>query len=516
MARILKTCLKCGKITRVKESQISKHLKKEIIVLECGHNIFKDLEVRETSERDPIWLKAYPFQRDGVKFLEDANYNAALTDEMGLGKTPQSLLALRYNFAKLTPCLIIGPSGLCYNWAREYMKWVVNEDSDPIDKVPYIHQSGQIPLLPGFKFNYLSMDLLSKPAILDSIKNMDFKLLIIDEVHNFKNSQAKRTQALVEAVEHIPHKIVLSGTAIKNRFIEFFTPLNLIKPEHWPDRRALNRYADYDWDTKRYLGIKPYKLKEFQDLTKDYILRRTKSEVLTDLPPIQRNSVMIDITDNQKIVNAYNSVLDELEIALQTKRSAEVDILGILANLRHICGVAKCKVLTTMILEFLESHEDDKLAIGVHHKNVVEYLVKALKSQGIEAVTITGSDNAVSKQEKEDKFRDNSRVLIANMIACGEGRNMQFCSNAFIGERGWNPAVERQFEGRFHRIGQSQGVQISYINAQNTIDSFFESMVSMKGLIEDQVLDGDVSGNYNDVYILAEQVVRSRLKYVGI
>lgn len=519
MARILKKCPKCGKIARVQESQFSKLLKKELIFLACGHMITKDIETRQKSERDPIWLKAYPFQQIGVKFLEDSNYNAALTDEMGIGKTIQALLAYRYNRDKLSPILVIGPSGLCYNWAREYLKWAVPEDAVAIDKFPCIHQSGKSPLLPGFKFYFISMDLISKPVIIKSIQEMKFKLLIIDEAHNFKNSDAKRTVGLIKAVESIPHKIALSGTAIKNRFTEYFTILNLIKPEHWPDRAVMNQFSDYDWVTKRYLGISPHRLDQFRDMTKRYILRRTKAEVLDDLPPIQRTTTIIDVTDNQNIVTQYNKVLDQLELAIRASKVSRANsnnILGLLSNLRHLCGIAKCSAITQLALDFLESHETDKLAIGVHHVNVVDYLKIAIERNGYPVVTITGADSALEKDIKENEFRNGKRLLVANMIACGEGRNMQFCSNAFIAERGWNPAVERQFEGRFHRIGQSKGVQIDYISAKDTIDQFFESMVAMKGVIEDQVLDGDTADNYQSVYELAEMVVTSRLKYVGV
>lgn len=518
MARILKKCPKCGKIARVKESQFSKLLKKELIFLACGHMVTKDLEIRKVSERDSIWLKAYPFQQEGVKFLEDSNYNAALTDEMGIGKTIQALLAYRYNQDKFGKILVIGPSGLCYNWAREYLKWAVPENAKPIARIPYIHQDGKLPLLPGFIFYFVSMDLIAKPVVKKSIRKMKFKLLIIDEAHNFKNPIAKRTQGLIEAVGDIPHKIALSGTAIKNRFTEYFTILNLIKPEHWPDRAIMNQFADYDWSTKRYLGISPNRLTQFQDMTKGYILRRTKAEVLDDLPPIQRTTTIIDVTDNKNIVMQYNKILDELERAIaknRTSKSSANNLLGLLSNLRHLCGIAKCSAITELALNFLESHETDKLAIGVHHVNVVDYLRIAIEKKGYEVVTITGSDNAEQKDIKENEFRNGKRLLVANMIACGEGRNMQFCSNAFIAERGWNPAVERQFEGRFHRIGQTRGVQIDYISARNTIDQFFESMIEMKGVIEDQVLDGDVSLNYGSVYHLAESVVASRLEYVG-
>lgn len=165
--------------------------------------------------RDPIFARAMNFQRVGVDFFENANFNAALLDEMGLGKTIQVLLALRHNKAKLTPTLIVVKASLRLNWATEMVNngWV-SDVNDPTD-YPFILLDGKSALIPGFKYYIVPMSLLEK--FKTELRDFGFKLLVVDESQAFSNTTTKRTKALLEIAENIPHRICTSGTPILNR-----------------------------------------------------------------------------------------------------------------------------------------------------------------------------------------------------------------------------------------------------------------------------------------------------------
>jgi hypothetical protein len=129
---------------------------------------------------------------------------------MGLGKTIQALLALRYNWEALTPCVITCKASLTYNWLREYLKWVCDiwtpEDEANLDgkKMPYLYNDGTLPLIPGFPVTIIPMSLLARPDVQKVLREkVKPKLIIGDEVHNFKNTNSQRTQALYDVLDGV-------------------------------------------------------------------------------------------------------------------------------------------------------------------------------------------------------------------------------------------------------------------------------------------------------------------------
>ena len=105
--------------------------------------------------------------------------------------------------------------------------------------------------------------------------------------------------------------------------------------------------------------------------------------------------------------------------------------------------------------------------------------------------------------------------MIASILGCGIGRNLQFCNNVLIGEREWNKSIETQFEDRFHRFGTENKVIIDYCMAAQTIDEMSDEMVKLKGQISGSVLEKNWNIDNDLLVELAEMVVAKRLKYVG-
>jgi len=525
-------------------------IKRIQLKFKCGHSILEKLQAIEIpQDRDEKWSEFFPFQQDGIKFIEQSNYKTLVADEMGLGKTIQALGALRYNFDKLTPTLIICKSSLIFNWMREFMKWVkVNNPALEQDfaSLPIPVMDGQCAPLPGFKVYLVSMDLLAKPKILQWIQETPFKTLIIDESHHFKNINSKRTSAINTSTKHIPNRICLSGTPILNNALEYFPTLNLIRPEHFPSRaRFIQRYIDYNSETKRYLGLAEYARNDFFRMTSQYVIRRLKKDVLKDLPPMRVNEQVISSFD-KAFASAYNLQIDKLDLMLATMKTdfnlkaGFMDILAILSKMRHITGLAKVKSAFEYAEEFFESTpESSKLCIGIHHKDVALWLSQLLAKHN--PVMISGADSPEEKQRKEDQFRSSSRLAIVNTLAVGEGRNFQFCANALVVENQWNQSKEDQFCGRFQRpikcpkcdtpfIKDSSSevpyyrcpkcnettdiipIQVDYLLAANTIDEFFSKLKQLKGTICNSTMSWDFETDYRAIYDLAKEVVMARMK----
>lgn len=311
--------------------------------------------------------------------------------------------------------------------------------------------------------------------------------------------------------------ILLSGTPIKNRADEYFVPLNLLRPDVFTDIRSFRRnWLDQDPNTHKWNRIKRWKLDEFREMTKDFIIRREKS--ILNLPAFRRTFERISFEDDT-LRQAYNKALDELQKKTESESDPDgkynfFDVEANLMTLRRICGMAKIPFALEYVETFLDTTEDEKIAIGVHHEAVRDALYFALKEKGFAPLKLSGEDNAENKNRIQRLFCDDPerRVLIINMLAGGVGLNLQACNNTLILERQWSAADEEQFEGRFHRSGQTKPVLAEYMIAEGTIDQYFMELVENKRQICGESLDGwDFKADSDTLRDLVTQTLSKRL-----
>lgn len=507
MARLLVKCPYCNKIAEQTKSSHGFGL--IFKTYSCGHTV-TEKEIQIPANRDELWLQARPYQQAGVEFLEKSNFRALLADAMGLGKTIQVLLSIRYHWEDLTPTLYVVKSALKYQWAAEYHKWALTSDKQAdLGNIPYIVTDGQMPILPGFRAYIVSMDLLRNRW--EDLTRLGIKLLVVDESHNFKNGETKRTIHLKKlvSVAEIPYVICTSGTPILNRADEFFTTLNLLRPERFSSlTRFQQRWLEPN-EKGKYTKIKSWALQDWRDLTSEFIIRREKREVLSDLPSFQRNFRWFEIED-QNLKTQYNAQVNTIEALLNNLSRANgfMQLFQALVKLRRLTGIAKIQPILDEVREFLDSEDDDKIIIGVEHKAVGSGL--ALGLQEFNPISISGEDSPESKFNKVEEFKKpENRVAIASIRACGEGLNLQFCSNMIIAERQWNAGKEEQFEGRIDRFGQVQNTTADYYVAKGTIDEYFTNMVEEKRRTVSETLGDEfnIESDPESMKNLAEMIV---------
>jgi len=352
-------------------------------------------------------------------------------------------------------------------------------------------------------------DYVVNPALL----NIGFKYLIADEIHSFKNTDSKRSQALVEFIRiaGIKNKLFLSGTPIKNRADEYFVPLNLLDPLNFPSMENFKmRFLCQNPNNGRYDRIAPWALQTFKSVTSQYIIRRERNQVLTELPKFSRVFQDVQI-ESETLKKLYNLELDKLQEKSDWKELTYNDIKDNLMTMRRIIGMAKAELIVEVIEEFLESSEDEKIVIGVHHHSVRDYLMAKLAEH--RPLSLSGDDNDDRKQRIIDAFRKpERRIAIFNIIAGGTGLNLQFCNNCIILERQWNSAEEEQFEDRFNRIGQTLPVTAAYPVAKRTIDEWFANMVEEKrGIFGDTIAIDSREWTSNTYRDMIEWAMGSRL-----
>ncbi len=478
---IRQECPTCKKIAV--EASRMKIGKTTIIKLACGHILHSaSLESEATAYDNIIFsdgCKPRPYQLEAVRFAEESNIRLIIADEQGLGKTIESLSLLRLHPEKLLPAIVVCPTTVKVQWMHEIHRIC---DTEKKKFLVQVIQSSKEMALPGFDIYVITYDILKSDKVFSLLPESTIRCMIIDECHRIKNHLSERAKAVQKIGKTVPHLIPMSGTPIKNNAAEYFTVLNLIAPTRFPHYQGyIDRYCDTysDGGWQKIGGLK--NAERFHEDTKDIIIRRTKEQVLSDLPEKIRKFHHVEL--DKKLNKAYAAAMDELEEQLYSD-GAMLPVIAIMAKLRHITGISKVSECVDFTTEFLLSTER-KITIFTHHQDVMMILKSQLSSWCAdggfsEPLTLEASHSAEHRARTVQKFKDDpkSRILLSIFT---EGLNLQFCSDAILLERQWNPANEENYaEDRFHRFGQKNNVSITYMIATGTIDDFFTELVEIK------------------------------------
>jgi len=430
--------------------------------------------------------KMYPFQKEGLAFIEANNGRVLIADEMGLGKTVQALSYLGLHKGK-RPAIVICPASLKLNWKKECGMWL------PGDKVEVINGSKKFSAADTYIINY---DIVKKR--LPELVALNPQVLIFDESHYIKNQKATRTKACKELVKGVPHIIGLSGTPITNRPIELFSMLNILDPGEWGSYwRYAQRYCGakhngYGWDFTGATNTEEL----HQKLTRSIMVRRLKENVLKDLPKKVRCVVPIELDNSRTYNSAAKSIINFIQ-ANEGKERAEkakaAEVLVKIEKLKQLALQGKIKQAIKWIEDYLETN--DKLVIFATHTDTLDQLQAAFP----DSVRIDGGTSQVNRQKAVDDFQNKPgvKVFLGNVKAAGVGLTLTAANATCFLEFGWTPGDHDQAEDRVHRIGQkADSVMAYYLVGQNSIDEDIAELIDNKRKVLTQVLDGkDVEDN---------------------
>jgi len=493
---------------------------RKMIFLKCGHLLIKEIrkgtpyETFISNNHEPrvkackhVWeknkcnkcfeFKPFPFQIEGMRFIETSlavNKGVLICDEMGLGKTIQMLGYLFFNPVAF-PVLFVVKSSLKFQLFKEALKW--------LNIIPQVITSSEDHILPMFKSYIISYDIMvpknrkMKGKIVsqgfDISKLADIKTIVLDECQQVKNVDSTRTQQVRRLVKD-KNVIALSGTPWKNRGSEYFSILNMMAPQKFPSfaqfsQRWVNYYQQTGTDKYKEGGIRD--IERFKEYTKDLVIRREISEVMREMPDVNRTLFYCDMDNVQQqtydeevsnFVKWYNEkVIGGTEDEYDNE---DGPVIAKLSRMRHITGLAKIPVTVEWARTFYEE-TDRKLVIFVHHKDVASILYDKLKAEfpSIPVLRLTGEQSSMDRFEVQEKFNKSERAfLVASTLAAGEGLNLQTCSDAIVHERQWNPANEDQAApGRFRRIGQIAAIiNVIFMTAAGSIDDLLAGIIEKK------------------------------------
>ncbi|XP_031446435.1 SWI/SNF-related matrix-associated actin-dependent regulator of chromatin subfamily A-like protein 1 isoform X2 [Phasianus colchicus] len=390
-----------------------------------------------------------PFQREGVNFAVLNNGRLLLADDMGLGKTVQAICIAAY-YREEWPLLVVTPSSVRFTWAEAFHRWLPSLRPGSTNVIVTGKDS-----LTASLINIISFDLLSK---MDKQLKSTFQVVII---------AARRV-------------ILLSGTPAMSRPAELYTQIAAVQPGFFPQFHTFGlRYCDakkmpWGWDYSGSSNLAELKIL----LEESIMIRRLKSDVLSQLPAKQRKMVVVApeginaktkamlAAEAKKMAKGYESKQQEKEaLLLFYNRTAE----------------AKIHSVIEYILELLESGKD-KFLVFAHHKVVLDAIVEELEKKHFNYIRIDGSTPSAERQSLCQKFQfsEKQAVAVLSLTAANMGLTLSTADLVVFAELFWNPGVLIQAEDRAHRIGQTSSVNVHYLVARGTADDFLWPMIQEK------------------------------------
>lgn len=417
-----------------------------------------------------------------VKVLNYANFTANHVVVHNCGKTVEALSWMVY--ANAYPALYVVTAPTKLQWQQAYRKWVGATKKHYPD-VEVI--SGRRPYkLTRDKSYIINWDILADWEV--ELANVGFRLLVGDEVQAIGNPVSQRAQAFQSLSRVIPHVIGMSGTPAMSKPLQFWTLLNVVEPQKFKNYYAYrNRYCDPKTDSygTKYDGAS--NVAELHELLVGCMLRRTKSEVMKDLPP-----KVIEVVPLEVDKSAMDKYYEEERIAFSenTAQFGAENARDKVAGLLRSAYALKEKALLAWVHGFLESGE--KLLLFAWHRSVVEVLMDELKEYN--PVCIYGGMGDKERERSRVKFieDDSCRIVVANILAGGVGIDgwQNVCSNVAFAEFAHTPTLHNQATDRLHRGGQSKSVTAYYLIADGTIDNDAMEVLDARAKMLDGVLDG--------------------------
>jgi superfamily II DNA or RNA helicase len=430
--------------------------------------------------------RLYPYQEQGAMHLA-FGARALLADDMGLGKTVQAIAAcsLLHQLRDIQKVLIVCPASLKHQWAREIGRFTsfpatVIGGPGPTRRQQY-HE-------PGF-FKIVNYEIVLRDV--DEMQRMRPDVIILDEAQRIKNWRTKTADAVKRLRSR--YAFVLTGTPLENRLDELYSVFQFLDPTILgPLWRFNQQFFQLEMKRPGSFKVLGYKnLDQLRGRIGPYVLRRTRDQVLTDLPDRTDNNFFVEMTREQwNAYEEYQALLAKL-IAISKRRPLTPKerelVLMSLIKMRLICNAlalhdpeaaGKDPERTGPKLRELRAILEDEVASNGHKALVFSQWTKMLDltEPGLDRlklghVKLTGAVPTAKRGTLIERFFEDPdcRVFLSS-DAGGVGLNLQAASLVINLDLPWNPAVLEQRIARAHRHGQSRPVQVVNLIAQGTIE----------------------------------------------
>ncbi|MEX3505709.1 DEAD/DEAH box helicase [Corynebacterium sp. LK2510] len=457
------------------------------------------VEVPET-----VQAQLRDYQRRGVDWLTYMSRNhlgAVLADDMGLGKTLQllTLLAVERAAGRATgPTLIVAPTSVVGNWAREAARFVpslrarVHHGSDRLKKEALISAIAETDIL------ITSYGVVSRDV--DTLAKVEWYHVVLDEAQAIKNAGTRASKS----VRAIParHRIALTGTPIENKLSELRSLLDFVNPGMLGSQSFFRNHFAKAIETRRDEALADEMSERLQRLTAPFILRRLKTDpaIIDDLPEKLESVRAVDMTAEQAAL--YTALVEDLTAELEKREGMARKglVLASITRIKQICNhpahflgdgspvtvkgkhrSGKVALLMELLDEAIAS--DQRVLIFTQYKAFGDLLQPYLSDRLGEIVPfLHGGVGKSARDTMVERFQepDGPRAMILSLKAGGTGLNLTAASVVIHMDRWWNPAVENQATDRAFRIGQNKNVTVYKMITRGTLEESIQDVLDGK------------------------------------
>lgn len=477
---------------------------------------YKEREITLTKEVKRV---VRPYQEAGIKWLSvlhQYHLGGILADDMGLGKTLETIAFLA-STKEDKPSLVIAPKSVIYNWLSEFRRWAPNLEAQVIDG----NRDDRIFVIGGIKNDEKAVYITSYDSVRNDIalyKNKNFNIIITDEAQYIKNGAAMKSQAVREL--NSCSRFALTGTPIENSMADLWAIFDFLMPG----------YLDsFNLFKQRYIlaGDQTLARSSLSRKIAPFLLRRTKDEVLRDLP--KKTTQLITITMNDEARTYYDACLADVKLKIKQKQEditkgdrhsgkALFSVLPLLTKLREVCvdpgafldgfeeESAKMAYALSYILVSLQ--EGHKVLVFSSFTKVLDHMFSLLKEANTNSYYIYGATDANERLEMANDFntKDDVNVMLVSLKAGGTGLNLHGADVVIHLDPWWNVAAEEQATDRAYRIGQKRPVSVVKLVCHNSIEEKVIQLQDNKRELYNQVIksgDEAISKlNFDDIQFL--------------
>ena len=455
---------------------------------------FQDL-ISHIEEKDPEDIQVpqnyskilRDYQVQGFKWLKtmsEYGFGGILADDMGLGKTLQVMTLIEDGIGENHVSLVVAPATLIYNWQDEIKKF-----SKKLKTVCITGNIAQrkklIESIPEYDIVITSYDYIRRDYEL--YKDYQFYYFILDEAQYIKNQSTKNAQTV--KLINGKYRFALTGTPIENSLAELWSIFDFLMPQY------LYNYHHFK-ETYEIPIIKnedQQKQAKLKQLVEPFILRRTKKEVLTELPDKIENNVIIPFTPEEEKVYLANlsTINSELQSAIQVNHIDKIQILAMMTRLRQLCcdqrilykdiiePSSKLKACMDIIETAKENNQ--KVLLFSSFTKSLDLIEAELRKKDISYYVLTGSTTKIKRHQLVNAFQnDQTTVFLISLKAGGTGLNLTSASTVIHYDPWWNMSAQNQATDRAYRIGQTNNVQVYKLIMKNSIEEKIQKLQEQK------------------------------------
>ncbi len=477
-------------------------------VVDGGYsNLLRRIEEASTLEPQiPEGLNAAlrDYQYEGFRWMARLDHwgaGACLADDMGLGKTVQAIAFLLRKAAD-GPSLVVAPASVVLNWANELARFA------PGLRVSLLNQASDR----GMVIETASAGdvVLSTYGLLpqeeERLAKVTWNVVCLDEAHTIKNRQTKTSAATMSL--NASSRIILTGTPVQNHLGEMWNLFQFLNP---------GLLGSFEQFSHKFITNENADLNSLRRIVQPFILRRTKSQVLDELP--EKTDIIRNVELSDMEILAYEGLRERVESELMDENKVSVNALAEITRLRQAaCSMSlvdkewggtcsKIECFKELVGDILSGY--NRILVFSQFTSFLKLALHALDQTGIEYFYLDGSTPIKKREEMVKAFQKGERqIFVVSLKAGGLGLNLTGANYVIHLDPWWNPSIEQQATDRAHRIGQKQPVTVYHLISSHTIEEKILRLHKTKRDLADTFLSGaDVAHTItmDDLRSLAEK-----------